>query len=149
MSYHGGLAAEAQVEARYLAAGKTVAARRWRGRGGEIDLIFRDGAALIFVEVKLADSHDSAACKRGKRRGLGRPRPSFWQGNPAARIPTCALTWRWLIRRAASRLSRMRCGIDCCPRRLLLAPRACPARLHLARHAAITLTKRKEGEPWR
>jgi len=63
MSYHGGLAAEAQVEARYLAAGKTVAARRWRGRGGEIDLIFRDGAALIFVEVKLADSHDSAALR--------------------------------------------------------------------------------------
>ena len=27
-------------------------ARRWRGQGGEIDLIVRDGAGLIFVEVK-------------------------------------------------------------------------------------------------
>ena len=61
MSYHGGLAAEAQVEAQYLAAGKSVAARRWRGKAGEIDLIFRSGAALIFVEVKQADTHDIAA----------------------------------------------------------------------------------------
>ena len=26
--------------------------RRWRGQGGEIDLILRDGDGLIFVEVK-------------------------------------------------------------------------------------------------
>ncbi len=63
-----GLAAEAAVERLYLARGLTVAARRWRpGRGeggaggGEIDLILRDGAALVFVEVKRSATHARAA----------------------------------------------------------------------------------------
>ncbi|GAB4383339.1 MAG: YraN family protein [Albidovulum sp.] len=49
------------MEAHYLRAGRTLVARRWRGRSGEIDLIFRDGAALVFVEVKSAQSHAIAA----------------------------------------------------------------------------------------
>jgi len=34
-------------------------ARRWSGQRGEIDLIFRDGDTIVFVEVKarLSDSH--------------------------------------------------------------------------------------------
>jgi putative endonuclease len=32
--------------------GYTVLARRYRTRGGEIDIIARDGAAVVFVEVK-------------------------------------------------------------------------------------------------
>lgn len=51
-SYYNGLAAEEAVARRYVAAGLTVAARRWRGRSGEIDLIFRQGRTLVFVEVK-------------------------------------------------------------------------------------------------
>jgi len=39
--------------ARYLqAAGLTIAARNYRGRRGEIDLIARDGDTLVFVEVR-------------------------------------------------------------------------------------------------
>lgn len=39
--------------ARHLeAAGYTLVARNWRCRGGEIDLIFRDGETVVFVEVK-------------------------------------------------------------------------------------------------
>lgn len=53
--------AEQQVESAYLRAGLTVAARRWRGAAGEIDLILRDGAELVFVEVKRADTHGIAA----------------------------------------------------------------------------------------
>jgi len=32
--------------------GYAIAARRWRGRAGEIDIVARDGATLVFVEVK-------------------------------------------------------------------------------------------------
>ncbi|WP_432639050.1 YraN family protein [Albidovulum sp.] len=53
--------AEEQVEAVYLRSGLTVAARRWRGAAGEIDLILRDGAQLVFVEVKRAETHAIAA----------------------------------------------------------------------------------------
>lgn len=59
--YHAGLAAEAAVERRYVARGLEVAARRWRGEGGEIDLVLRDGAALVFVEVKRSATHARAA----------------------------------------------------------------------------------------
>ncbi len=63
--YHAGLAAEAAVERHYLARGLTVAARRWRAPrgsgGGEIDLVLRDGAALVFVEVKRSATHARAA----------------------------------------------------------------------------------------
>lgn len=35
--------------------GYAVIARRWRRRRGEIDIIARDGATLVFVEVKARD----------------------------------------------------------------------------------------------
>jgi putative endonuclease len=53
-----GMAAEAQVLRHYLRAGLAVIAQRWRGRGGEIDLIARQGERYVFVEVKA--SHDLA-----------------------------------------------------------------------------------------
>ena len=43
-SYHAGVAAEEAVARQYERAGLHIAARRWRGKGGEIDLIARDGA---------------------------------------------------------------------------------------------------------
>lgn len=55
------MAAEEQVEAQYVRSGRKVAARRWRGKAGEIDLILRDGSGLIFVEVKRAQTHSLAA----------------------------------------------------------------------------------------
>ena len=61
VSYYNGLAAEDQVARRYVDAGLTLAARRWRGLSGEIDLIFRQGAALVFVEVKQAADFARAA----------------------------------------------------------------------------------------
>ncbi|MEO5699500.1 MAG: YraN family protein [Casimicrobiaceae bacterium] len=51
-----GAAAEA-LAAQYLAAqGLAVIARNWKMRRGEIDLIARDGATLVFVEVRLRRS---------------------------------------------------------------------------------------------
>jgi putative endonuclease len=67
LAYRSGLAAEDQVARRYQDAGRPIAARRWRGRGGEIDLIARDGAQVIFIEVKRADSHALAAERLGAR----------------------------------------------------------------------------------
>ncbi|MBK5945195.1 hypothetical protein CCR83_01715 [Rhodobacter veldkampii DSM 11550] len=67
VSYQAGLAAEAQVAAHYQRSGRGIAARRWRGSGGEIDLIARDGAGLIFIEVKKSASHARAAERLSRR----------------------------------------------------------------------------------
>lgn len=70
-SYHAGLAAEEAVAARYCAEGHATAARRWRSKAGEIDLIARDGDGFIFIEVKRARDFARAA-ERVSRRQLGR-----------------------------------------------------------------------------
>ncbi len=61
VSYHAGLSAEAQVARDYLRRGLPLAAQRWRGKGGEIDLIAQDGAGYVFIEVKKSRSHARAA----------------------------------------------------------------------------------------
>lgn len=60
-SYQAGLAAEEQVARLYERSGRAVCARRWRGASGEIDLIARNGAEVIFIEVKQSRTHASAA----------------------------------------------------------------------------------------
>ena len=60
-SYLKGLAAEDAVARNYESRGATVLARRWRGAGGEIDLILRLGADAVFVEVKASATTDAAA----------------------------------------------------------------------------------------
>lgn len=52
MAFHAGVAAENIIALDYERRGYSVARKRWRGKGGEIDLVIRDGAGLIFVEVK-------------------------------------------------------------------------------------------------
>ena len=61
MAHHAGLAAESRIAQDYERRGFAVARRRWRGKGGEIDLILRDGKGLIFVEVKQSSDFDRAA----------------------------------------------------------------------------------------
>ena len=61
MAHASGSSAEDQVAAHYCRMGHAVAARRWRGRGGEIDLVVRCGAAIVFVEVKRAKDVARAA----------------------------------------------------------------------------------------
>ncbi|MEQ6204639.1 YraN family protein [Sulfitobacter sp. HNIBRBA2951] len=61
MSYHAGVAAEGRIAQDYERRGFPLANQRWRGKGGEIDLIVRDGDGLIFVEVKQSRSFDRAA----------------------------------------------------------------------------------------
>ncbi|MCB1406759.1 MAG: YraN family protein [Rhodobacteraceae bacterium] len=61
VSYHAGLSAEDQVARDYERRGMPVTAHRWRGKGGEIDLIARDGDGYVFVEVKKSRDHARAA----------------------------------------------------------------------------------------
>ena len=60
-SYHAGLAAEDQVADFYRRSGCDVTHRRWRGQGGEIDLVARDGDNVVFVEVKKSRDFARAA----------------------------------------------------------------------------------------
>lgn len=62
-----GAMAEESVARHLEVAGMRVVARRWRGQAGEIDLILRDGACVVFVEVKQAASHAEAASRLGRR----------------------------------------------------------------------------------
>lgn len=61
--YHAGVAAEDSVARCYGAKGLSVAARRWRGKAGEIDLILNDGDGFVFVEVKKSRDHARAASR--------------------------------------------------------------------------------------
>ncbi|WP_422071909.1 YraN family protein [Tranquillimonas rosea] len=67
VGYHAGLSAEEQVAAHYRRSGHEIAHRRWRGRGGEIDIVARQGDTMVFVEVKAACSHGRAAARIGRR----------------------------------------------------------------------------------
>lgn len=67
LAYHAGHAAEDQIVRRYEAVGCEVLERRWRGKAGEVDLIVRDGASIVFVEVKKAATHADAAERLGRR----------------------------------------------------------------------------------
>lgn len=63
MSYHAGLSAELQVAQDYERRGFEIAHSRWRGAGGEIDLITRNANGLVFVEIK--KSHDFSRAAEG------------------------------------------------------------------------------------
>ncbi|UWQ82907.1 YraN family protein [Leisingera caerulea] len=58
-----GEAAEEIVARHYENRGYTVAERRWRGQGGEIDLILRGPEGLVFVEVKHSATSATAALR--------------------------------------------------------------------------------------
>lgn len=67
LAYHSGVAAEGIVERHYEARGGEIIARRWRGQGGEIDLIARLDTTTVFIEVKASSRHDTAATHLRRR----------------------------------------------------------------------------------
>lgn len=67
VGYHSGFAAEDIVARDYERRNHAIAARRWRGQSGEIDLIFRDGDAVVFVEVKKSRDFARAATRLSRR----------------------------------------------------------------------------------
>lgn len=78
IAHHGGKAAEDIVERHYVAQGLRPLARRWRGGGGELDLVFDDGTQIVFVEVKQGADFARAAARLGAAQ-IGR-----WQAAAAA-----------------------------------------------------------------
>ncbi len=60
-------------------------ARRWRGRAGEIDLIAREGATLVFIEVKRARTIAIAAERLSERqmRRILSAAAEYLSGEPA------------------------------------------------------------------
>lgn len=66
-AHYAGRAAECIVAEDYSRRGMPLAAERWRGLGGEIDLIVRNGAEVIFVEVKKSRDFAAAAARLGRR----------------------------------------------------------------------------------
>lgn len=59
-SHLKGQAAEDSVARFYQHRGAIILGRRWRGPGGEIDLIVREGATTVFVEVKSSGTVEKA-----------------------------------------------------------------------------------------
>ena len=83
--------------------GYRILARRYAVKGGEIDVIARRGATIVFVEVKrratIAAARDSIGA--AKRHRIGRAARVFLAGNQAAMRHTlradviCLAPWRW------------------------------------------------------
>jgi putative endonuclease len=60
-AYHAGIASEISVARHYERSGFTICAQRWRGTGGEIDLVAKEGDVLVFIEVKQSRTFALAA----------------------------------------------------------------------------------------
>lgn len=67
IGFHAGLAAEACIANDYERRGYLIAARRWRGQGGEIDLVARNSEGLVFIEVKKSRTFDRALERLSQR----------------------------------------------------------------------------------
>ena len=85
-----GVRAEEQA-ARFLAGrGLKILARNYRCRGGEIDLVCRDGATLVFVEVRLRTSRHfggaAASITPAKQRRIALAANHYLAGKP---LPAC------------------------------------------------------------
>lgn len=70
-SHLSGKAAEDSVLRAYAEHGHRLLCRRWRGPGGEIDLVLSKNEEIIFVEVKSSASFDGAASHLSQRQ-IGR-----------------------------------------------------------------------------
>jgi putative endonuclease len=61
VAFRTGLSAESRAAMLLIAKGFRILARRWRSPVGEIDIVARRRALLVFVEVKARDTLDDAA----------------------------------------------------------------------------------------
>ncbi|MEO8484662.1 MAG: YraN family protein [Acidobacteriota bacterium] len=64
--------------------GYAILARRYRTRFGEIDIVCRDGDAMVFVEVK---------ARRTKRRGSAAEQIPFWKRRRIVAMALDYLAW--------------------------------------------------------
>lgn len=90
-NYHAGLSAEAIVVRDYESRGFEVLSHRWRGRAGEIDLVFRTGEEIVFVEVKKSKTHARAfsALQPRQMDRLATAATEFLDGQPNGPLTEC------------------------------------------------------------
>ena len=67
VAHSAGTMGESSAARVYADRGYALVAERWRGKGGEIDLILFKDDEYVFVEVKKAKFHDWAAERIGHR----------------------------------------------------------------------------------
>lgn len=88
-----GAAIEAAARRHLLAAGLRDMAANARFRGGELDLVMRDGACVVFVEVRYRRNArfggGAASVDAGKRRRLLHAAQLFLAMHPALRDAPC------------------------------------------------------------
>ncbi|MBL4916012.1 YraN family protein [Szabonella alba] len=88
VAFHSGHAAEQAVARHYDRQGAPIAALRWRGSAGEIDLVAREGLAVVFIEVKKAATHAEAAYRLSRRQmdRIYAAASEFLAGEPAGQM---------------------------------------------------------------
>ena len=88
-----GDAAEAAALAMLQARGLQLLARNAASRGGELDLVMRDGAIVVFVEVRYRATRrfggGAASVDAGKRRRLVHAAHAFLAGHPQMADAPC------------------------------------------------------------
>ncbi|HMT38456.1 MAG TPA: YraN family protein [Thermomonas sp.] len=88
-----GDAAEAAALAMLQARGLQLLARNAPRRGGELDLVMRDGATVVFVEVRYRATRrfggGAASVDAGKRRRLVHAARAFLAGHPQMADAPC------------------------------------------------------------
>ncbi len=85
---------EARVADELCARAWSVVARRWRGGGGELDLVVQKGDVLRFVEVKVVqpdDLRDGEWVSAPQRRRLRQAADAFLMGWPGPVAEACFL----------------------------------------------------------
>ncbi len=115
LAFRTGISAESRAAALLIAKGFRILARRWKSPVGEIDIIARRRALLVFVEVKARDTLDDAA----------------WAVSERQRRRIIAAAEAWLARNADDRVQDIRFDA------MLVAPGRIPRHIPAAFDASV------------
>src|SRR5258707_5692386 len=115
VAFRTGISAEGRAAPLLIAKGFRILARRWRSPVGEIDIIARRRALLVFVEVKARETLDDAA----------------WAVSERQRSRIIAAAEAWLARNADDRVQDIRFDA------MLVAPGRIPRHIPAAFDASV------------
>jgi putative endonuclease len=115
IAFRTGISAESRAAALLIAKGYRILARRWKSPVGEIDIVARRRALLVFVEVKARDTLDDAA----------------WAVSERQRRRIIAAAEAWLARNADDRIQDIRFDA------MLVAPGRIPRHIPAAFDASV------------